>query len=239
MARKKAQRKQETTLVPHRTPNLSALLERAKSGNSRQAVKAYLDAGGSPVALVHAQAAEHMLQLPLLHCMAFTNAHPNRELAECVRLLVAAGADIEALFTDPTGIVLTPLMCAIESTCCTAVPAALLQAGADPCTRSPRYNQTVLHRAMRLGLAATCELLLARAHTLLEARDMAGWTALTHAATVGRLDVVKLLLQRGADVNTVNDLGVTPLVAACLEKHSNVVACLLKAGANVHVVDPQ
>jgi hypothetical protein len=48
MARKKAQKKKpDTTLVPHRTPNLSALLERAKSGDSALAVKAYLDAGGS------------------------------------------------------------------------------------------------------------------------------------------------------------------------------------------------
>jgi hypothetical protein len=77
MARKKAQRKQKTTLVPHRTPNLSALLGRAKSGDSRQAVKAYLDAGGSPMALVREHGSRPPLQLPLLHYMAFMNAHPH------------------------------------------------------------------------------------------------------------------------------------------------------------------
>jgi hypothetical protein len=73
MARKKAQKKdvkQETTLVPHRIRNLSDLLERAKSGASAQAVKAYLDAGGSSRALVHGQ--------KLLHYMALHNAHPQR-----------------------------------------------------------------------------------------------------------------------------------------------------------------
>jgi hypothetical protein len=66
MARKKAQRKQETTLVPHRTPNLSGLLERAKSGNSAHAVKAYLDAGGLPTALTDAQGAAALLTVPIL-----------------------------------------------------------------------------------------------------------------------------------------------------------------------------
>jgi hypothetical protein len=59
MARKKAQRKQPvtTTLVPHRSPNLSCLLERAQSGDAAQAVKAFLDAGGSADAMVHVLAA--------------------------------------------------------------------------------------------------------------------------------------------------------------------------------------
>jgi hypothetical protein len=51
MALKKSQRKQETTLVPHRTPNLSVLLESAETGESAQAVRAYLDAGGSSMSL--------------------------------------------------------------------------------------------------------------------------------------------------------------------------------------------
>jgi hypothetical protein len=85
MAHKKAQRqKQETTLVPHRTPTLSALLERAKSGDAAQAVKAYLDAGGSATALTQGRG----VQIPLLHIMVVTNAHPHKELAESCLLLV-------------------------------------------------------------------------------------------------------------------------------------------------------
>jgi hypothetical protein len=83
MARKKAQKKQkqETAVVLHRTPNLSALLERAKSGASAQAVKAFLDAGGSPVAVVRCDSNEGELQIALLHCVILANAHPHRELS--------------------------------------------------------------------------------------------------------------------------------------------------------------
>jgi hypothetical protein len=96
MARKKvlAEGKQETTLVPHRTPNLSALLERAKIGDSAADVEAYLDAGGLATTLVQGK----KLQVPLLHAMTCANVHPHRELGESVRLLVAAGADINAAF---------------------------------------------------------------------------------------------------------------------------------------------
>jgi hypothetical protein len=72
------------------------LLDRAKDGASVQALTAYLDAGGSPVAFVQGRGDEDAV--PLLHRMAFLNAHPHSELAECVSLLVAAGADINALF---------------------------------------------------------------------------------------------------------------------------------------------
>jgi hypothetical protein len=48
MARKKkAQKKEETTIVPHRTPNLNVLLDAAKFGHSAAAVRAFIDAGGS------------------------------------------------------------------------------------------------------------------------------------------------------------------------------------------------
>eukprot|EP00953_Heterococcus_sp_UTEX-ZZ885_P013937 7943-Heterococcus_DN1.PRE.5 len=77
MARMKAQKQQVTTLVPHRTPNLSDLRVRAQTGDSSQAVKAYLDAGGSPSAALRARlrvdGAEHMVQLPILHSIALTN----------------------------------------------------------------------------------------------------------------------------------------------------------------------
>jgi hypothetical protein len=90
MARKKkAQKAQETTLVPHRTPDLSVLLEEALSGDP-QAVRAYLDAGGSAVASAHLHLGDITLekQLPLLHGMTFSSWHPHQELAESVKLLM-------------------------------------------------------------------------------------------------------------------------------------------------------
>jgi hypothetical protein len=55
MARKKVDKKQQsttsTTVVTHRAVDLHSLMERAKTGESA-AVRAYLDAGGSPTVLV-------------------------------------------------------------------------------------------------------------------------------------------------------------------------------------------
>jgi ankyrin repeat protein len=237
MARKKAQRKQEATLVPHRTPDLSALLENAKTGNSADAVKGYLDAGGSPAVVVpsHIQQSE---QVPLLLSMVTTNAHPHRELAESVRLLVDAGADISTVTTDPEGVGPTALMLAAGHICCSAVLDILLRAGADPCVCSPLERMTALHFAAQLGFPERCELLLERAGSLLDMRDSSGWTALTYAAVNGRLDVVQLLVEHGADVNTVDNNNRTPaLNYAVLQQRNDVVICLLQAGADVQAVD--
>jgi hypothetical protein len=130
MARKKAQKKkQETTLVPHRTPNLSALLEEAKSGDAAQAVHAYLHAGGSADALVHGEGAAAEHHISLLHNMALYNRHPHTELAG------PAGDDRPALSS------------AGDRSCCTKVLQAYLQNGADVKVRSHAKGITALHQA--------------------------------------------------------------------------------------------
>eukprot|EP00953_Heterococcus_sp_UTEX-ZZ885_P003497 2399-Heterococcus_DN1.PRE.8 len=139
----------------------------------------------------------------------------------------------------PKGFVVTALMCARECKCCTAVLDVLLQAGADPCLHGAPDRKTALHIAARVGLAATCELLLARAGTLLEARDSMLRTALMHASMSGRLDIVQLLLRHGAVVNTIDTDKQTPLHVASLYNHMSIAVCLLEAGADVHAVELQ
>jgi hypothetical protein len=122
-------------LVPHR----SLHLERASTGNSAQAVKAFLDAGGSPMAVVSVRGAEGVVQLPILHNIAYESAHPHRELAESVQLLIDAGADVNVTSksTGPeSDDERSPLMNAAERACCAAVTNVFLGAGADPCARS-------------------------------------------------------------------------------------------------------
>jgi uncharacterized protein len=237
MARKKAQRKQETTLVPHRTPNLSILQERAKTGESADAVRAYLDAGGTPMARVQIKDALNRHEVPLLHSMALTNAHPHRELAESVGLLMAAGADINDKAADCEGDDRTALMCAAECSCCSTVSEVLLQAGADVSMHSSLNRMTALHIAAMARSAGCCELLLVRGSTLLESKDAHGWTALMYAGHRGCLNVAQLLLQHGAEINAVGIQGNNALMLAARASSIAVAQLLLDSGADLSARD--
>lgn len=58
-----------------------------------------------------------------------------------------------------------------------------------------------------------------------------GWTPLTQAAARGHVGVALLLLQ-SVDVDQENRLGSTALIWACRRRHHEMVALLLRAGAN-------
>lgn len=60
---------------------------------------------------------------------------------------------------------------------------------------------------------------------------------LRQAASEGNLQKVKELLDRGVDVNTRSESGVTPLMLACAEGQIDVVKLLLARGADVNVKD--
>ena len=86
--------------------------------------------------------------------------------------------------------------------------------------------------------------------TPVDARHEAGKTALMLAANNGRLDLCTLLLDAGAQVNSVDSAGFTPLICACVdlplaaEKEEaglhcdpvGVVTLLLERGANASAV---
>jgi ankyrin repeat protein len=84
-------------------------------------------------------------------------------------------------------------------------------------------------KAARAGdLPAVTALLDADAE-LVNARDADRKTALHHAATAGNLDVVKLLVERGADVSVRDRWNITPMGRAALHQHTPVAEYL--AGA--------
>ncbi|MDD5676992.1 MAG: ankyrin repeat domain-containing protein [Kiritimatiellae bacterium] len=64
-----------------------------------------------------------------------------------------------------------------------------------------------------------------------------GSTALHVAAQFNRLDEVKLLLEKGADINAANNIGITPLHLAALAGHNDMVALLLAHKADVKTKD--
>jgi ankyrin repeat protein len=67
-------------------------------------------------------------------------------------------------------------------------------------------------------------------------KDLEGFTALQHAVMNGFVDTVRVLCERGADINTVNIQGKTLLIAAFLLKRFDVAAFLIRAGADVNAV---
>ena len=66
--------------------------------------------------------------------------------------------------------------------------------------------------------------------------DSDGATPLYVAACHGRLDVVKLLLQHKAELESTFKTGATPLYVACSNGHLDVVDALIEPGANVNAV---
>ena len=61
-----------------------------------------------------------------------------------------------------------------------------------------------------------------------------GCAPLWAAAASGRLDVVKLLIERNADVDSRTLTGSTPLRVAAHEGHLDIVRCLVESGADVN-----
>ena len=67
-------------------------------------------------------------------------------------------------------------------------------------------------------------------------------TALIAAAHLGHDEVVRILIEAGAPLDHVNNLGWTALIEAVIlgdggPRHLKIVSCLLKAGANRAIAD--
>lgn len=55
------------------------------------------------------------------------------------------------------------------------------------------------------------------------------------AAAAGHMDIVKLLISHGAEVNTITRTNSTPLRAACFDGHLEIVKYLVQHGADIEV----
>eukprot|EP00953_Heterococcus_sp_UTEX-ZZ885_P002162 1680-Heterococcus_DN1.PRE.8 len=217
MGRKRAQRKkqQNNNLVQHRAPNLSYLLQRAKQGDAAQAVKEYLDVGGSANATIGC-GQDAALQIPLLHYIALHNAHPHTELAESVKLLVKAGASINAL-AGPDGDDRTALMCACYRSCCTKTAQIFMQNGADVLVQSIANGTTALHITAAAGYS-----------------DNVGQQAIFKAAYYGYVPMMKFLAERGLSATAVDNRGQTVLMIAAARGHKSATDWLLQHGVVVN-----
>ncbi|XP_068625670.1 ankyrin repeat domain-containing protein 17 isoform X3 [Battus philenor] len=94
-------------------------------------------------------------------------------------------------------------------------------------------GESLLSLACSAGYYELAQVLLAM-HASVEDRGIKGdCTPLMEAASAGHVDIVRLLIAHGADVNAVSGSGNTPLMYACAGGHEDCVRALLDNGANV------
>lgn len=159
-----------------------------------------------------------------------------REDAALTRLLLEKGATISSYHDVTTGRKLLHL--AVRRPGSSTMVQALLDHGADP-TQRTLINQSPLHVAARNTDALTVGTLLShpKCAANINTRDMAGWSPLHLAAKAGLVDVVRLLLDRGAEINARDDYGSTPLHRAVWHGRNEVVNVLIGNGADLNLPD--
>lgn len=62
-------------------------------------------------------------------------------------------------------------------------------------------------------------------------------TALTYAARDGFTDIVRLLIDQGAEIDWIDSEGVTPLILAAFKGHTEITQLLLDQGADSSIKD--
>jgi ankyrin repeat protein len=124
----------------------------------------------------------------------------------------------------------------------------LLESGADR-NAADKLRNTPLHLAARGGEEATLQALLAHlpatggkpaaadAAKELEVRNINYETPLAVAVKAGQPLAVRFLLDRGADVNALDNRRATPLLAAAAAGQAEIVSQLLQAGAKTDIID--
>ena len=95
-------------------------------------------------------------------------------------------------------------------------------------------------KAAKSGNVGKIQQLLQQDPALISARDTDGSTPLHCATWKGQLEVVKLLLASGAEVNALNNnehWGTTPLHAAAHANQRAIAELLIAGGADIHATN--
>jgi uncharacterized protein len=140
---------------------------------------------------------------------------------EAVKVLLDHGADANH---KESSLGETALMWAAAEDNAAAVR-VLLDHGADPDVRS------VLTTFPKANVARTANALVS------VVMPRGGWTALMYGARRGSTDAVRVLAERGADLNVVDPDGTDALIYAIINAHYDAAAVLLEKGANPNLAD--
>ncbi|XP_066924796.1 transient receptor potential cation channel subfamily A member 1-like [Clytia hemisphaerica] len=121
----------------------------------------------------------------------------------------------------------TPLLLAIKYNC-DETAKQLITRGASVCSCN-KYGTYALHFAARRGNKDLCEMILNNPCCKLDEQiDKSGGSALHSAMLSGNVEVVALLITRGADICHGNNEGEQPIHLAAAEDHSDIIVMLAK-----------
>lgn len=156
---------------------------------------------------------------------------------EAIRILLAAGANINGRDIEGR----TALMVALQEGRLT-VADALIELGADIRLTDDDLWTALMHACTRKDTLSLIPRLVT--DTIINSADVGGDTALNIAAGYPFPETIHMLLVAGADINTKNHTGDTPLMTACasaygetataLHGYAAVAELLIKAGAEVN-----
>ncbi|MEN6508850.1 MAG: ankyrin repeat domain-containing protein [Smithella sp.] len=131
----------------------------------------------------------------------------------------------------------TPLFWALYE--CKFETAKILLAKGAKATAKDSYGYSALQVAAGCKNAETSviEDLIQKGADVRHKSDKDGYTSLHDACMSGTPDVVKLLIDKGADVNAADKKGTTPLMLAVKSNSIPKVEILLERGADIHLLD--
>ncbi len=168
---------------------------------------------------------------------------------DIVQSLLDAGAEVNVLNKYNDSYNDSPLQAAAAAGNSEAVK-ILLKAGADPNltgTRSAlfevamRGHARIVQALLQAGAQVEAVTLGSRARSFPVSTsglvDVEGVTPLIAAAEGGHIQVVRMLVDAGAEVNRADAGGFTPLMGAARTGHAGLVKFLLERGANPEAVD--
>jgi ankyrin repeat protein len=99
-------------------------------------------------------------------------------------------------------------------------------------------GRTQLHFCARKGLTTSVKRLLSIRNINVNVKDdWNGWTPLHWAADKGHIEIARLLLQNGAEVNVRSNGGWTPLYWAAENGHIDILHLLVENGADLEAQD--